>query len=639
MYNCDKSITVALGKLRGEVMESEDKIIHLKSDILDIWNESVFTHESSITWFEDLQNILFEFFDIQQAKYFIYDAETFLQLSWNHSFTKKLNAIKWSEIETFFYDKDFIDVHTLQIKYSSDNDVALLLRDVDLQPLGLIIMESTEKWKEFSQTPQLEEFMLTITKLVKTIKKSVYLTQQENQYRNLFNVTKMFNSTLDIGQILEGTLNSIQIAFPNFKPILILSNDQDRKTSAPYKLFDYTTERNTTVEAYVSGEITTELAQDLGVRLLNIPIVGKQGIYGILQISAPLDYLFSIRQKEYAILLAEAAGNALENAKLYIQSHRLVSDLQLINETSHKLNMNLSLDEMVIFLRDQLMKFFQPEHVGFVFIENDEYKISPASTELFHTMDGQLYIQYITNHFKTEKDSVFIADFNRLTDLKYEYRSLVAIPLKEQSNITGFSIIMHKEPYYFSFDNYKLMQSLIQHSSLAISNSTLRNKLQKMVDRDHLTNLFARNYLDRFVEKAMETDDKGVFVLIDIDNFKRINDTHGHQKGDEILIQIARVIQGMIENRGISARWGGEELALYLSKLSLEQGVELAKQLLMAIPQKTNPSVTVSIGVSSWQKSDDLSFNKLFHNADTVLYKAKNNGKNQLCVYKASHSL
>lgn len=619
-------------------MESENTIIGFKSRILDIWNENVFTHESSIKWFDDLKNILFEFFDIKEAKYYIYDAETFLQLSWNHSFAKKLNAIKWVEIEPLFYDKDIIDAHKLQLKDCAKNDVALLLRDKELHPLGLIIMESSEKWIEFSKTTQLDIFLTTITKLVKTIRKSVYLTQQESQFRNLFNVTKMFNSTLDIGQILEGTLNSIENAFPKFKSILILSNDQDRKTSAPYKLFDYTTERNTTVEAYVSGEITTELAQDLGVRLLNIPIVGKQGIYGILQMSTPLDYLFSIRQKEFAVLLARAAGNALENAKLYIQSHRLVSDLQLINETSHKLNMNLSLDEMVVFLRNQLMKFFHPEHVGFVFIENDEYKISPASTDVFHTMEGHLYIQYVTNHFKSEKDSLFIADFNRLIESKYEYRSLVAIPLKEQNNITGFSIILHKEPYFFSFDNYKLMQSLIQHSSLAISNSTLRYKLQKMVDRDHLTNLFARNYLDRFVEDAMESDDQGVFVLIDIDNFKRINDTHGHQIGDEILKQIARVIQGMIKNKGVSARWGGEELALYLSHMSLEQGVEMSRQLLSAIPQKTNPSVTVSIGISHWSRSDNLSFNNLFHNADTVLYEAKNNGKNQLCIYKASHS-
>ena len=107
-------------------MVSEDKIIHLKSRILDVWNESVFTHESSNKWFEDLKKILDEFFDIQEAKYYIYDADTFLQLSWNHSYTKKLNAIKWAEIETFFYDKNIVDAYTLQISDSPEQDVALL---------------------------------------------------------------------------------------------------------------------------------------------------------------------------------------------------------------------------------------------------------------------------------------------------------------------------------------------------------------------------------------------------------------------------------------------------------------------------------------------------------------------------------
>ena len=218
--------------------------------------------------------------------------------------------------------------------------------------------------------------------------------------------------------------------FHKLEPTLILSNDQDRKTSVPYKLFDYTTERTATVDAYVSGEITTEIAQDLGVRLINVPIKGKQGIYGILQLAAPLDYFFSTRQKEFATSLAETTGNALENAKLYIQSHRLVSDLQLINETSHKLNRNISLDEMLVFLRNQLMKSFLPEQICFVFIEEEGYKISTASNDYFHTNEGQLYIQHVANHFNKVKDSLFIADFNRLTELEVWIPFLNCSPIK-----------------------------------------------------------------------------------------------------------------------------------------------------------------------------------------------------------------
>jgi hypothetical protein len=127
----------------------------------------------------------------------------------------------------------------------------------------------------------------------------------------------------------------------------------------------------------------------LNIQLLNIPIKGKQGIYGIVQVATPIDYLFSARQKEFALLLTSATGNALENAKLYIQSHRLVTDLQLINETSHKLNSNLTLDDMLVFLKNQLIKSFQPEQTCFVMKIKNKYEIAPASTAFFHTIDSQ----------------------------------------------------------------------------------------------------------------------------------------------------------------------------------------------------------------------------------------------------------
>jgi diguanylate cyclase (GGDEF)-like protein len=610
----------------------------LKSRMLDIWSENAFTQDSSFNWFEDLKTILLEFFDVEIANYYIFDTDTFLQLKGNHSLTKKLNAIRWKEIEAFFYEKSLANIPFLQKNHLINGEVSILLRDLEEQPLGLLIMESTEKWEEFSCNAEVNDFINIISKLVQMLKKTIFLTHQEHQYRNLFNVTKMFHSTLDIGQILEGTLNAVQDAFPNFHSILILSNDQERKTTVPYKLFDYTSERPATIEAYVSGEITTELAADLGVRLLNIPIKGKQGIYGIMQMSTPFDYLFSGRQKEFASLLASATGNALENAKLYVQSHRLVADLQLINETSHKLNMNLSLEDMLLFLRNQLIKSFHPEQICFVLLsEEEEYQISSVSSEFFQTIDGQLYIHHVANHFLKMKDPLFIADFNRLADIKYEYRSLVAIPLKEQDQITGFSIVLHKEPYFFSFDSFKLMQSLIQHSSLAISNSTLRNKLQEMVNRDHLTNLYARKYLDKYVETSMENEERGIFILLDIDNFKQVNDSHGHQVGDDILKQIASIIQKRTDGIGIGARWGGEELAIYFSQMTISQGIEESKQIIAQIPKYTNPSVTVSMGVSVWEKENNLSFHDLFHCADIALYEAKNNGKNQLSIYEASH--
>lgn len=617
-------------------MANDIDLTKFKGRVFDLWTDYTFSQYSETNWFEELKVLLAEFFDVRFATYYKQDAHTFIQLNWNHSLAKKREAIRWIEIEGFFYEKDYAEIPFIRKGEKQCGEVSILLRSEDHEILGMLVMEATEKWEKFAKTSEVNEFILIISKLVRMVRKSIFLTEQEQQYRNLFNVTKMFHSTLEVDQILKGTLLAVQDAFPDFENTLILSNDQDRKTSVPYKLFDYTSERPSTVEAYVSGEITSDLVENSKMKLLNIPIKGKQGIYGILQVSTPMDYLFSIRQKEFMKMLAATAGNALENAKLFIQSHRLVGDLQLINETTHKLNMNLSQEDMVIFLRNQLMKSFQPEHVCFVFIEDDEYSISVASSDYFYTLEGQMYIQHVGNQFKKLKDSLFVADFNRLSNANVAYRSLVAIPLREQENITGFSIVLHSDPYYFSFDSFKLMQSLIQHSSLALTNSALRNKLQEMVDRDHLTNLYARSYLDRYVEESMINDTSGIFVLMDIDNFKQVNDTHGHQIGDSILKQIATVIEKRVENVGIGARWGGEELALYFPQMSVEEGKSICADLLEIIPIYTNPSVTVSVGLSGWSKRGDADFHNLFHHADIALYEAKNNGKNQLCIYEVT---
>ena len=65
---------------------------------------------------------------------------------------------------------------------------------------------------------------------------------------------------------------------------------------------------------------------------------------------------------------------------------------------------------------------------------------------------------------------------------------------------------------------------------------------------------------------------EGIFILIDIDNFKEINDTFGHQVGDEVLIQVAKLIKENIRGNDVGARWGGEELAIYLPRVPIEEG-------------------------------------------------------------------
>ncbi|QDP99784.1 sensor domain-containing diguanylate cyclase [Lysinibacillus fusiformis] len=610
---------------------------YIKSDVLSFWVSSNGELTSFNEYFDSLKQCLKKHLKIVNAAFLSYESNSLIPVEELAALTieTKLNAVSWLMIETSFYQQKIVKLpYILKEKeaYNMMTDM-VLFQPEGKDPLGVLLVEATDAWTDFMTSDYGEECVETLMKVLQILRENLEVKSNEDQYRKLYNMTDLFHSTMDIDLILENVLKNIRDNFPEFNVELILSNDQDRHTTIDIKLFDYLSERPATIEAFVSGDLTTELASDLNCRLLNAPIKGRQAIYGILQVSAPTTYLFSTTEKDFVRMLAQASGNALENAKLYHQSHRLVSDLQLINETSHRLNMRIDIHEMLLFLQKQLMKSFQPMEVCFAFKNDDTFEVTDASTTLFRLEEGKTYIKHVEQHFEHTNDPLFIADFNRLTPNQIEYRSIMAIPILMEEKINGFSIVLHKEPYFFSFDSFKLMQSLIHHSSLAIANSILRNQLQEMVDRDHLTKLYARSYLDQYVEESLKKDQSGMFLLIDIDNFKRINDTYGHQIGDKILVQIAMKLNETISTRGICARWGGEEMSVYVPNIDEKESFELATTIVTMIPDTTDPQVTISAGLITWDQNYRPAFQSVFLHADTALYEAKNSGKNRFCIH------
>ena len=461
------------------------------------------------------------------------------------------------------------------------------------------------------------------------------LQWQVKRYKQLIQITETLHSCLNIDTLLGELCVSLKELYPDFSFSLLLSQDTYSHNDLPIIELEYDSENIAAIKAYASGELQFESSASANHAIIYAPLKGKQVTYGVLQLVAVNSTEIPENEVEFLRMLASSAGSSLENAFLYQQSKQEIANLQLINETSHSLNSNLRLVDTMTYMSEQIISSIGAEEVGFFLFSNvhGEVKILPGSTPYFYTKHAKIYIDYLKEKIELEKNPLFIGDMN-LADIKNipSYHSILAIPMIHSEELKGFSIVMHQQPYFFSFDMFKLLQSLILHSSLALTNSMLREELEHMIVTDHLTKLHSRKFLDEKIQCSMKESEEGTFILLDIDNFKEINDTYGHQVGDKVLVQVADIIKRNIRGEDIGARWGGEELALYLPGCPLDKGVAVAERLVKKVSESSEPHITVSCGVSYWNKERLDGYNLLFKRADDALYIAKGTGKNKVVI-------
>lgn len=457
------------------------------------------------------------------------------------------------------------------------------------------------------------------------------------RYEQLYRVTAKFHSSMDMAEVLKEIIHTLNEVYETFDCVLLLSHDSSTDPELPIRDLEYGSDsiNQAAAQAYLTGNVQFEDSINNDESVLYAPLKGKQGIYGVLQVIAPDTPVFPKEEVGFIELLANTAGSALENAQLYQQSRKLISDLQLINKTTHRLNSNLRLTDTINFMSEQIRSSFDAQVIGFLmFNGEDKFEVLTGSSDYFFLDESVPLVNFINNKIKKEKDAVFIGDLSLDENIgEKKFRSLMVVPMVQSSALIGAVYVLNERPYHFSFDKFKLLQSLIHHSTLAFTNSMLREELERMVITDNLTKLHSRNYLDERIQLSMNTDALGAFLLIDIDDFKSINDTFGHQVGDEVIIQVANIIRRSIREHDVGARWGGEELAVYLPKADLKTAVMVAERLVERVEKETDPQITISCGITVWHKENNDSVKKLFNRADEALYRAKETGKNRVIIY------
>lgn len=227
--------------------------------------------------------------------------------------------------------------------------------------------------------------------------------------------------------------------------------------------------------------------------------------------------------------------------------------------------------------------------------------------------------------------------------------SHICIPLKSGNNVCGvISLCLSPAGYQLRPSDTAIFTSIGSYLGLHIEKAGLYKKVQEQAIRDGLTRLFNRMEFQRLlqaeVERSARYNSEFTLLLLDIDHFKRFNDTYGHQAGDEALKALAGILAKGIRQVDMAARYGGEEFVIILPQTSTEGALVIAERLRSGVAANTvktdagDISMTISIGLASFPV-DEKTTDGLIKKADLALYAAKEKGRNMICKFSDVASL
>jgi diguanylate cyclase (GGDEF)-like protein/PAS domain S-box-containing protein len=226
-------------------------------------------------------------------------------------------------------------------------------------------------------------------------------------------------------------------------------------------------------------------------------------------------------------------------------------------------------------------------------------------------------------------------------------RSYLGIPILIKEQVAGFLALFSATPGFFTIDHSTRMKIFADQAAVAIEKARLFEQLNLLATIDALTGIANRRHFMQLATfefaRAMRYGKPLAACMIDIDYFKRINDTCGHLAGDQVLHKVAQICTGCLRQVDLIGRYGGEEFALLLPETSVQGAQALAERLRACVADQTSEDaeacmpVTISIGVAALQAEHAeesvpgaASLTELLNLADQALYAAKHHGRNRV---------
>lgn len=400
---------------------------------------------------------------------------------------------------------------------------------------------------------------------------------------------------------------------------------------------------------YVSGspETRSELA---------IPLHVGGRLIGVLNLESPEVDAFDERGRALLVSFAERAALGLENARLYKAAQQRARELEALHTATTSLVSTLDLQELLERILAAARSAIPSAEAAILHLWTEDQRLSlrvqqgltEEQIESLDCNDGSSPWSWVIRN----RQPLLLGEGAQLPAEiagyalcgAWENQSLLIAPLVQEDQPLGVISLISPDPQAFDEQALRLLISFASTATAAIHNAQLHSAVQYLAVTDPLTGVVnRRGFFDqaqKMVDQAVQNHRSLAAVMIDIDFFKLVNDSYGHDIGDLVLRTLADRCRRLLRDSDLICRYGGEEFLILLADSDMRGAYTAAQRLLNSItniPFETKAGqvqVTVSIGVAAFN-DDCQTLADLLKQADIALYRAKAEGRNRVCAWSS----
>jgi diguanylate cyclase (GGDEF)-like protein len=340
-------------------------------------------------------------------------------------------------------------------------------------------------------------------------------------------------------------------------------------------------------------------------------------------------------------------------------STRQLHELGIFHDVAKALTSSLNLDSILQTIMEKMAEYFQPDTWSLLMVdeEKDELYFAIAvgdASEALKTVRlkmGEGIAGWVAKHGESllvpdvYTDPRFAKRIDEMT--KWKTRSIICIPLSSKHRVLGVIQLINVDMKHFGDNDMLALQALADYAAIAIDNARAVERIQELTITDDCTGLYNARHLYKTLEAEVYRSARFGYefsvLFLDLDHFKKVNDTHGHLIGSKLLAEIGYSIKSHLRLIDYAFRYGGDEFVVLLPQTSKDAALVVARRIrdvfrgsVFLKEENLNLNIRASIGVATFPE-DAKSAHEIIRQADEMMYMVKNTTRDNISV--AQHGM